>query len=917
MAMEYVEGRTLEAEVESEGPLSEGRVRGLLGALTEGLSAVHAEGILHRDITPRNVMIRDDGTPVLIDFGSARQATGDRTGDVHQFLTPGFAALEQYVTRPRRGSSAALKLRQGPWTDIYALGAVTYWAMSRREHRKTLDEALARQVADELPRLAEAAGRGVSESLSVAVSSALAVHAADRPQSLEEWRELLEGPAVPVRRPARVGVVDARQATEPSPSRKAEPPPPPWRDWRLGAASTGLAAVVLLVALFAFRNGGVSGPEGPTVEVADLEARLGRPVSALASDDNGWTDLHYAAALNLPGLAERLVGEQAPVDAQAYADREPFTDDLQVRLQALGVTMDFDDFTRRGQTPLQVAAYAGAFDVVMTLLGQGADVHMRDSIGHTSLHQAAYGNAEEIVVALLEHGANVDARNDAGRTPLHGAAYLNAVGALVELLERGADIHATDDRGNTPLFRAYLFSGWTAREAIGELARRLLAEAQDGDVDLDDEHELTALHLAAMANDWEVMLDLLERGADLGAEARFYGTPPASAAESNARDVVLNLLERGVDVDAKVGAYGGTMLHGAARGNALETAVALLERGANLDARTDEGNTPLHSAASVNAPEVLVVFLERGADTNAENNRGCTPLHFAALPWKPLGSPVRETITTLLEGGADLRARCDDGDTPLHVAGRAEVLELLGAGADVSARNNDGETPLHRAAWANHEALGILLDGGASVDARDNAGDTSLHFAVSSNASESAEVLLSRGADVDARNNDGATALYEAARGDRHEVLEVLLDGGASVDARNNTGDTPLHFAASRNARESAEALLSRGADVDATDSDDATPLHRAALASAHEVLEALLDGGANVDARNDIGDTPLHFAAWANARECAEALLNRGANVNAPGPGGRRPLAMVGGGVGAEGGDDAMRVLLLRHGAR
>ena len=65
MAMEYVEGRTLEAEVESGGPLSEGRVRGLLGALTEGLSAVHAEGILHRDITPRNVMIRDDGTPVL------------------------------------------------------------------------------------------------------------------------------------------------------------------------------------------------------------------------------------------------------------------------------------------------------------------------------------------------------------------------------------------------------------------------------------------------------------------------------------------------------------------------------------------------------------------------------------------------------------------------------------------------------------------------------------------------------------------------------------------------------------------------------------------------------------------------------------------------------------------------------------
>ena len=94
--------------------------------------------------------------------------------------------------------------------------------------------------------------------------------------------------------------------------------------------------------------------------------------------------------------------------------------------------------------------------------------------------------------------------------------------------------HSSPSCLNRPAQRTDFFHG-----LIGELARRLLAEAQDGDVDLDDEHELTALHLAAMANDWDVMLDLLERGADLGAEARFYGTAPASAAESNAREVVL------------------------------------------------------------------------------------------------------------------------------------------------------------------------------------------------------------------------------------------------------------------------------------------------------------------------------------------------------------------------------------------
>ena len=276
MVMEYVEGRTLEAEVESAGPLSEARVRGLLGALTEGLSAVHAKGILHRDITPRNVMIRDDGTPVLIDFGAARQATGDRSGDVRQFLTPGFAPLEQYVTRTRRGSSSSVKLRQGPWTDIYALGAVAYWSMSRAEYRERLDEAPARQAADDLPRLSEAAGRSVSGSLSLAVSSALAVYGEDRPQSVEEWRGLLEGPAV------------------------AEPKPPWWWRWRLGAASAVVSMVVVLVALLAFRYGGVGG--GPV----EIENRPGGP-STTVSEPAAPSPEEVEAGLGLDGGSRRLI----------------------------------------------------------------------------------------------------------------------------------------------------------------------------------------------------------------------------------------------------------------------------------------------------------------------------------------------------------------------------------------------------------------------------------------------------------------------------------------------------------------------------------------------------------------------------------------------------------------------------------
>ena len=102
------------------GPLPEARVREILLTLTEGLPAVHAAGLLHRDIKPDNVMLRPDGMPVLVDFGAARQAIGRHSRSVTAVPTPGYAPIEQYSARGD----------QGPWTDIYALGAVAFWALS-------------------------------------------------------------------------------------------------------------------------------------------------------------------------------------------------------------------------------------------------------------------------------------------------------------------------------------------------------------------------------------------------------------------------------------------------------------------------------------------------------------------------------------------------------------------------------------------------------------------------------------------------------------------------------------------------------------------------------------------------------------------------------------------------------------------
>lgn len=122
MVMQYERGKSLQEYILSHNePVSENFVRRVFTELLNGLREVHTQKLLHLDIKPANIYIRLDGSPVLLDFGSARQTLSDSVAKLPPSYTPGFASPEQHANRDELG----------PWSDIYSIGGTIYSCLTR------------------------------------------------------------------------------------------------------------------------------------------------------------------------------------------------------------------------------------------------------------------------------------------------------------------------------------------------------------------------------------------------------------------------------------------------------------------------------------------------------------------------------------------------------------------------------------------------------------------------------------------------------------------------------------------------------------------------------------------------------------------------------------------------------------------
>lgn len=171
MVMKYERGKTLQRHIVElrDEPMREGFIRGVFIHLLNGLREIHAKRLLHFDIKPSNIYIRHDGTPLLIDFGAARQALLTDQKYVPMY-TPGFAAPEQYNQRDRLG----------PWTDIYAVGASMYACVAKHPP----PPANERQEADKMQPAAKEYAGVYSPPFLALIDNLLCLGYTDRPQSV-------------------------------------------------------------------------------------------------------------------------------------------------------------------------------------------------------------------------------------------------------------------------------------------------------------------------------------------------------------------------------------------------------------------------------------------------------------------------------------------------------------------------------------------------------------------------------------------------------------------------------------------------------------------------------------------------------------------------------------------------------------
>ena len=678
--------------------------------------------------------------------------------------------------------------------------------------------------------------------------------------------------------------------------------------------------------------------ESPPEKTA-TERLLESELNPFWTDENEWTQLHWAAAADDGEAVRRLLELGAALNITDKGDGSDFSDQGNKRFKLLG--KEQDGWKNTGDTPLVVAVGFNSAVAVSVLLANGAEVNAKGKDGRTPLHFAAGDNRAEIAKLLIENGAGINAKNNKGATPLHWAAWANAAEVAELLIDKGAEVNVKGEGGNTPLHSA-------ARGNAAEVAKMLIEG--DAEVNAKDEYGLTPLYWAAENNAAEVAKLLIDKGAAVNAKVEkgdYAGWTPMDAAIHKEHGEVQSILkrrrgecnkkcpspqntatekllqEKGVwdgklDMNVKVNAFfNASHLHFAARENDMAAARWLIDKGAEVNAKDEYGLTPLYWAARRNAAEVAKLLIDKGAEVNVKGNYGRAPLYAA-------GQNAAEVAKLLIDNGAEAgkgtklspagirKMERFLNTSPLHLAVLHNDLEQVRSLIESENINKKIEgiwSPLRVAVLQNNLSMvKLLVDQGAEIE-------MPLIFSVACYLGDPdlIQFFIERGADVNKVYK--GTCLHRASQAVNLETIQFLVerkrvDINSQEDAElSDKGWTPLMMLVSygfpRGEGDSYEVnlsqfyeafrfLVNQGADVRTVDSKGRTILHILAERDRTvDLTQDIVSKGLSMNVQDKEGQTPLHVAAQ-NSLQALQSLIDLGADVNIQDNNGKTPLHLA-----------------------
>ena len=321
MVMRLEKGQSFEAWLKGLGrPPTQAELDRITAPLLDALEIMHAEDFLHRDIAPDNIIVRANGTPVLLDFGSARRAVAEMSRTLTGIVKAGYSPQEQYASDARM---------QGPWSDIYALGGTLYRAVTGRQP----EEATLRLIEDQMPPAAKTAEGTYRPGFLAGIDACLRTRHVDRPQSVSQLRPLLLGEAQPA-------LVETQRLLGPPPTVSTTEPARPASSRRWLYAAAALALVGGSYGGFQYVRWSAAERTRQEHEATRVTAAVAAKKQADAEEAKGRADTEARrieearAAAERRAAEERARQEEAKRQADAAAARKKADDEALARVHA-------------------------------------------------------------------------------------------------------------------------------------------------------------------------------------------------------------------------------------------------------------------------------------------------------------------------------------------------------------------------------------------------------------------------------------------------------------------------------------------------------------------------------------------------------------------------------------------------------